>query len=1263
MKKQTDPSIKAHLLRSGLILLSLLAVCVLPFALAQRNSVKQTNLQYGDASGETNIVETALAPSNIITVTNLNDMGPGSLRQALMDANDGDTINFAVTGTITISSGQLIVSTSVTISGPGADILAVDGSGDDRVFSINNGLTVTISGLTLTNGMSISGGCITNGNVATLTVTNCALSGCTSPNGGAIYNDHATLTVTNCTISGNQAASNGGGIVNDGSGGGHNATLTISNSTLSGNTANSNGGGIFSDGSSGGLATLSLDNSTLSDNSASSGGGIYNKGDSGSATLDLTETILKTGTSGANIDNSFSIVTSHGYNLSNDNGGGFLTHLGDQINTDPMLGPLQPNGGPTDTHALLPGSPAIDTGDPGFTPPPVYDQRGPSFWRGRNSRIDIGSFEVQAGATPTPTPTPTCGTYTTTFTEDSIVDGTTDTGNHCDNCTTAITLPFPVSVYGQTFNTANVSSNGALEFGDNVAYVGTSCPLPDTRFTGVTILPFQGDLNTTVGLSGCATWANGCGIFTLVTGTAPNRQFHLNWHAVRSADNTQTIDAEIRFTEGVSSSFKIYYNSTSFPENGRNEETGVQASSTGPATTFSCLTNAIGNGTTVTYTLVPCPTPTPTATATASPTPTATATATHTPTATPTATATATHTPTATPTATHTPTPTPTATFTPTPTPTATHTPTPTPTATHTPTPTPTATHTPTPTPTAIHTPTPTPTATHTPTPTPTTTPPVITSPTTATTTQGLLFVYQIIATNTPTSYTATPLPAGMSFDSVTGILGGRPTSPGTTRIHLTATNSFGTGMKTLTLTVRPFPSSGPVIASGTSVTARTGQPFSFEVFTTGGSPTARLSATGLPPGLSADPATGVISGTPTRDGSFGVTLTVRDGAVTTTSTLELTFTSDPAIPVITSPRESSLVAGQPFFYRIVAPSSDHSGTTFSLIGTLPLGLRFHPRTGTISGTFNPGDQNGGALAGNVQFNACNSHGCGTDPHSFFQGVPATAKNISTRLAVGTNDNVLIGGFIVTGNASKQVIVRAIGPELGAPPYNIPNALADPTLELHDHTGAVIASNDNWMNAPNKQEIINSGHAPSNDLESAILTTLAPGNYTAIIRGKNGTTGNALVEVDDLGTASLDVSSNAQLGNISTRGLVQTGDNVMIGGFILKGDMPATIIVRAIGPELGGPPYNVAGAMADPTLELHDGTGALIGSNDNWQTTVIGGIITSSQVSAIQNSGHAPAAASESAIIADLPPGNYTVIVRGKNNTTGIALVEGYVLQ
>ena len=386
-----------------------------------------------------------------------------------------------------------------------------------------------------------------------------------------------------------------------------------------------------------------------------------------------------------------------------------------------------------------------------------------------------------------------------------------------------------------------------------------------------------------------------------------------------------------------------------------------------------------------------------------------------------------------------------------------------------------------------------------------------ITSPATATATEGQLFVYQVTATGTPTSYTATPLPPGLSFDSDHGILGGTPTNPGTTQIQLTASNSCGTGMATLTLTVQPFPSSGPVIASGNSITARTGQPFSFEVFTTGGSASARLSASSLPPGLSADPVTGIISGTPTADGSFGVTLTVTDGAVTNTSTLQLTFTSDPAIPVIVSPSETTLAAGQFFTYTIVAPGDPSDHTTFSLIGSLPSGLGFDPATGTISGTYNSHFQNGGALLGNVQLISSNSSGTATSPLAFFQQVPGAAKNISTRLAVGTSDDVLIGGFIVTGNAPKKVIVRAIGPSLTQ--YNVPNALQDPTLELHDQsTGAVIASNDNWMDAPNKQEIINSGHAPSNSLESAILTSLAPGAYTAIVRGQNGTTGLALVE-------------------------------------------------------------------------------------------------------------------------------------------------------
>jgi hypothetical protein len=280
-----------------------------------------------------------------------------------------------------------------------------------------------------------------------------------------------------------------------------------------------------------------------------------------------------------------------------------------------------------------------------------------------------------------------------------------------------------------------------------------------------------------------------------------------------------------------------------------------------------------------------------------------------------------------------------------------------------------------------------------------------------------------------------------------------------------------------------------------------------------------------------------------------------------------------------------------------------------------------------------------------------------------FGGVATTLANISTRAFVQTGDNVMIGGFIVQGTEPKRVIVRAIGPELTQ--YGVPNPLANPTLELHNRTGALIASNDNWrttiiggiITGDQVRDILGSGHAPGDGRESAIIADLPAGNYTAIVRGVNDTMGVALVEAYDLSP-----DSNSMLGNISTRSFVQTDDNVMIGGFIVQGTGPKRVIVRGIGPELGAPPFNIPNALADPTLELHNGTGALIASNDNWRTTIIGGIITSDQVRDIVRSGYAPGNLRESAIIAELPAGNYTAIVRGVNNTTGVGLVEVYDL-
>jgi hypothetical protein len=487
------------------------------------------------------------AHASTITVINTNDSGPGSLRGALRNAHDDDTIIFAVSGTIGLTSGGLLITKNVTISGPGSNQLLIDGNQALFVFGVYPGKTAAISGLTVRNGevgiwneqgtLTMSD-CVITGNspyeglfnhYGTLTASNCVVTG----NSNGVYNNAGTLSVNNCvlsgnlytglfsyfgvtttvnncivsgnssgglvnyvyqgpnkpvagygyysmtiadsmisdnsgpgvwnvgfltvlnsTISGNSAgqALDGGGILSgtsfkapasvtlinstisgnsaSGAGGGianYYWGVTIVNSTISGNSAGDAGGGISSSGvqisnstlsgnsagsAGGGISTSAgaqIFNSTLSGNSAVSGGGIYNVAGQYGATLETGNTIFNKGASGENIVNNGGTVTSHGYNVCNDDGGGYLNGPGDQINTDPLLGPLQDNGGPTFTHALLPGSPAIDAGDPNFTPPPFHDQRGPCFYRVFGRRIDVGSVETQPGprcATPKPRPTP-----------------------------------------------------------------------------------------------------------------------------------------------------------------------------------------------------------------------------------------------------------------------------------------------------------------------------------------------------------------------------------------------------------------------------------------------------------------------------------------------------------------------------------------------------------------------------------------------------------------------------------------------------------------------------------------------------------------------------------------------------------------------------------------------------------------------------------------------------------------------------------------
>jgi hypothetical protein len=256
----------------------------------------------------------------------------------------------------------------------------------------------------------------------------------------------------------------------------------------------------------------------------------------------------------------------------------------------------------------------------------------------------------------------------------------------------------------------------------------------------------------------------------------------------------------------------------------------------------------------------------------------------------------------------------------------------------------------------------------------------------------------------------------------------------------------------------------------------------------------------------------------------------------------------------------------------------------------------------------------------------------------------ASVGNISTRVDVRIGQSVSIGGFIIAGPAAKNVIVRAMGPSLAA--AGVQGSLADPTLELRDSSGNLLGANDNWKETQ-EQAIRDTMLAPSHDLESAIVASLQPGAYTAIVSGKNNTTGIGLVEIYDLQRAP-----SSKLANISTRGSVGTGETLMIGGLILLGPDPARILFRAIGPSLTG--AGIETALADPQLDLFDAQGTRIATNNNWKD---------SQQTAIEGTGAAPTNDAESAILADLAPGNYTAVVSGVNGGTGTALIEAYYLQ
>lgn len=274
----------------------------------------------------------------------------------------------------------------------------------------------------------------------------------------------------------------------------------------------------------------------------------------------------------------------------------------------------------------------------------------------------------------------------------------------------------------------------------------------------------------------------------------------------------------------------------------------------------------------------------------------------------------------------------------------------------------------------------------------------------------------------------------------------------------------------------------------------------------------------------------------------------------------------------------------------------------------------------------------------------------GTGPAYLNGNSAPVLLNISTRVRIDTGDAVMIGGFIIQGSQQATVVLRSIGHSLAA--NGIANAITDPTIELHDSGGNVIASNDDWISGPDAQTIASYHLDPPNSIESALMATLSPGGYTVVVKGYEDSSTPAATGVGLFELYDLHLVPNSRAGNISTRGQVLTGNDVLIGGFIVGTGSQKTVVVRALGPSLSD--AGVVGALSDPTLELHNGQGTLLASNNDWGQ--------GPDAATIQSEGLAPTRSQESALQAQLAPGGYTAIVQGFNGATGLGLVEVYDL-
>ena len=510
---------------------------------------------------------------------------------------------------------------------------------------------------------------------------------------------------------------------------------------------------------------------------------------------------------------------------------------------------------------------------------------------------------------------------------------------------------------------------------------------------------------------------------------------------------------------------------------------------------------------------------------------------------------------------------------------------------------------------------------------------PVITSTLAASNQVGGSFSYQITAARAATSYSASGLPLGLSINTSTGAITGTPQCSGTYSVQISAANAAGTDTKTLTLTVAPPPAptlTAPAEGARTNaapVLTGTTQPGSaIRLTITGGISPVVVTTTADSNGNFS------VSSPELAEGAYSVSAVVRfcnDGESSVPSNTR-SFTIDTTPPVITA---SDVV--------VYNQNRDGANVSFDVTAIDGIDGQVTVATDRASGSFFPiGTTTVTATARDTAGN--------TATKTFRVTVRATEMaNISTRVPVGSRDNEAgIGGFIVQGNGLRRIVVRALGPSLNANGAAVPNRLENPTLQLfRGGSDEPIATNDDWETSSNASSISAVGLAPNDSRESAILIDLAEGEYTAVIRGAGGSAGNALVEVYAVLT-----DAPAFLGNISTRGFVQTGDNVLIGGVIVRGGDPQRLLFRAIGPDLAN--RGVSDALQDPVLELFDSNGESLALNDNWRDNE----------EAISETKMPPSDDRESAIVQTLRAGNYTAVVRGVADTTGIGLVEVFTI-